>query len=146
MALEFLNKIFSSGANKILETGGGIIDNLTTSDSEKSKAKKELTEVVLNSLSNLQNAQKEVILAEAKGSWLQRSWRPILMLTFGCILVSKWFGWTDANIPEALELELMSIVKIGLGGYVVGRSAEKIATSVTQNIDLPFIKKKNRDV
>lgn len=151
MGLEILNKLFSSGANKILKTGGSIIDNLTTSDSEKSNAKKELTEVVLNSLNNLQNAQKEIILAEAKGSWLQRSWRPIVMLSFAFIVVYAYFiepAFLNAVKPinESLNENFWALLKLGLGGYVVGRSAEKIATTVTKNIDIPFIKKKNRDV
>jgi hypothetical protein len=33
-------------------------------------------------------------------------------------------------IPE-LENEFWELLKIGIGGYVVGRSAEKIAKSVT---------------
>lgn len=65
-----------------------------------------------------------------------------MMLTFGVILVCKWFGLTDSNIPNELELELMNIIKIGLGGYVVGRSVEKVSESVTKNIDIPFLKKK----
>ena len=29
-------------------------------------------------------------------------------------------------VPEAVEVELMSLIKIGLGGYVAGRSIEKV--------------------
>lgn len=123
---------------------GSVLDNVITSSEEKSAAKKELTEVVLNSLTRVAEVQGEVIMTEMKGSKLQRNWRPLMMITFGLILVCKWFGWTDSNIPESLELELMSIIKLGLGGYVVGRSVEKVATTVTKNIDMPFLKKKDR--
>lgn len=123
-----------------------IVDNLTTSDEEKSNAKTQLTSVVLNSLVQVAEAQKEVIIQEMKGNWMQKSWRPLMMLTFGGILVCKWFGITDSTIPQDLELELMSIIKIGLGGYVVGRSVEKVSDSVTKNIDIPFLKKKKRDI
>jgi len=72
----------------------------------------------------------KIILAEARGgSWLQRSWRPLLMLTFAGLIVARWFGFTAPGITEAVELELWSLVKIGIGGYVVGRSAEKVASS-----------------
>jgi len=123
---------------------GNIVDNVFTNDEEKSEAKKQLTEVVLKSLNEVAEVQGEVIKTEMKGNFLQKSWRPLIMLTFGVILVCKWFGLTNEAIPLQLELQLLDIVKLGLGGYVVGRSAEKIATSVTTNIDMPFLKKKNR--
>lgn len=124
---------------------GKVVDTVITNDDEKSKAKKELTEVVLKSLNEVANVQGEVIKKEMEGNFLQRSWRPLLMLTFGTILVCKWFGLTDANIDNELELKLMDIVQLGLGGYVVGRSVEKVAGTVTANIDMPFLKKKQRN-
>ena len=124
---------------------GKVVDTVITNDDEKSKAKKELTEVVLKSLNEVANVQGEVIKKEMEGNFLQRSWRPLLMLTFGTILVFKWFGLTDANIDNELELKLMDIVQLGLGGYVVGRSVEKVAGTVTANIDMPFLKKKQRN-
>ncbi len=124
---------------------GKVVDTVITNDDEKSKAKKELTEVVLKSLNEVANVQGEVIKKEMEGNFLQRSWRPLLMLTFGTILVCKWFGLTDGNIDHELELKLMDIVQLGLGGYVVGRSVEKVAGTVTANIDMPFLKKKQRN-
>ena len=80
----------------------------------------------------LVEAQASTINSEAKGeSWLQRNWRPITMLTFTALVVAKWLGFTaDAHITEAVEVELMNLIQIGLGGYVVGRSAEKIVPQV----------------
>ena len=124
---------------------GKVVDNVITNDDEKSKAKKELTEVVLKSLNEVANVQGEVIKKEMEANFLQRSWRPLLMLTFGTILVCKWFGLTDGSIDNELELKLMDIVQLGLGGYVVGRSVEKVAGTVTANIDMPFLKKKDRN-
>jgi hypothetical protein len=83
----------------------------------------------------LLQAQQASIVAEASGgNFLQRSWRPILMLTFGGLIVARWLGWTAPNITPDEMLELWGIVKIGLGGYVVGRSVEKIAPSIVQTI------------
>jgi hypothetical protein len=79
-----------------------------------------------------------------KGNWLQKSWRPLTMLTMVIILVCKWFGLTNSEIPLELEVELMGLLKIGIGGYIAGRSLEKVAGKVTENIDMPFLKKKNR--
>ncbi len=69
--------------------------------------------------------QASVIMAEANGqSWLQRSWRPITMLTFLVLVVVDSFGL----LPFRLAEEAWGLLKIGLGGYVIGRSAEKVAT------------------
>lgn len=80
----------------------------------------------------LQRMQTEIIVAEANGNWLQRSWRPVLMLSFGFIVIynkfaAPLFGWP---IP-ILEGEFWTLLQIGIGGYVVGRSAEKIADKIT---------------
>lgn len=73
-------------------------------------------------------AQAEIIVAEAKGEgYIQRNWRPITMLTFVSLIVAKWLGYTAPGVTEAIELALLEIIKYGLSGYVVGRSAEKIA-------------------
>jgi hypothetical protein len=54
------------------------------------------------------------------------------MLTFGGLIVARWFGWAAPNLTEAEYLKLWSIVEVGIGGYVVGRSVEKIAPSIAQ--------------
>jgi hypothetical protein len=127
-----------------VEAVGKIVDNVFTNDEEKSTAKQQLTEVVLKSLSDVATIQGEVIKTEMKGNWLQKSWRPLTMLTMVIILVCKWFGLTNSEIPLELEVELMGLLKIGIGGYIAGRSLEKVAGKVTENIDMPFLKKKNR--
>lgn len=135
--------LFTKGVKEITDSVGNIIDNISTTDSEKADAKVQISQVVLNSLSALYNAQKDVIVAESNGNWLQRSWRPLLMITFAVLLVCRWFGLT-ASVSQEVELELMQILKFGIGGYVVGRSTEKVVEKIVQNIDIPFIKKKDR--
>ena len=70
----------------------------------------------------------DIIVAEAKGdSWLQRSWRPISMLFMLGLVGAHWLGFTAPNISDEVILKLLNIVQVGLGGYVLGRSGEKIA-------------------
>ena len=72
--------------------------------------------------------QADVIMSEATGeSFLQRNWRPIVMLWFAGLVGAHWLGFTPENLSEDQVGNLMEIVKIGIGGYVVGRSAEKVA-------------------
>lgn len=108
-----------------------LIDNLHTSDAERGQLKAEMlklqnsvTTQLLGYEQQLLEAQSSVIRAEAQGqSWLQRSWRPITMLTFLGLVVADTLGWTAFRLaPEAWDL-----LQIGLGGYVIGRSAEKVA-------------------
>ena len=83
------------------------------------------TQLLQLSKAELEQAGK-IITAEAQGeSWLQRNWRPITMLTFTGLVVAHWLGVTAENLTEPQIIALLDIVKIGLGGYVVGRSAEK---------------------
>ena len=72
----------------------------------------------------------QIITAEANGSWLQRNWRPILMMIFASMIVALWFGWTASNLQQEEYTQLWSILQLGIGGYVIGRSVEKTAASV----------------
>lgn len=76
------------------------------------------------------NAAVAVIVAEASGNWLQRSWRPLMMLFFAGLIGARWFGFDAPNMSEAEVMELWSIVKIGIGGYTIGRSVEKVAPAI----------------
>jgi len=65
-----------------------------------------------------------LIAAEAGGrSWLQRNWRPITMLSFLGLVIADSCGVLMFRLSESA----WTLLQIGLGGYVVGRSAEKIA-------------------
>ena len=57
------------------------------------------------------------------------------MVTFALLVVAHWFGVTAPNIPESVQNSLLNIVMIGVGGYVVGRSCEKIAKKLENPID-----------
>ncbi|HOX26857.1 MAG TPA: 3TM-type holin [Candidatus Krumholzibacteria bacterium] len=86
---------------------------------------------VVKHTSEIERAAAEVVRSEAqRQSWLQRTWRPITMLVFVGLIVARWLGWSAPNLGEAEVLKLWDIVEIGLGGYVIGRSAEKILPAV----------------
>jgi len=79
-------------------------------------------------------AQTSIILAEANSqSWLARNWRPGLMALFGLIIFNNYVlnPWLTAmfsvNIIMEIPPDMWALLKIGLGGYVVGRSTEKVA-------------------
>ena len=49
----------------------------------------------------------------------------MLMVVFASLVVAHWFGFTASNIPESVQNSLLNIVMVRVGGYVMGRSAEK---------------------
>lgn len=119
-----------------------LIDDVSTSKEEKQQLKNELAKIEASFTSKLielrkseLEAQSRIITSEAKGeSWLQRNWRPITMLLFVGLIISRWFGLTIPNISPELESDLYSLIKIGLGGYVIGRSVEKISPKISDAI------------
>jgi len=116
--------------SSIFEPAVKLVDDLHTSDEEKlqmqaqiKKVENELLAKVIDYESQLLEGKTKIITAEATGqSWLQRSWRPITMLTFLILVVMDSFGW----LANPLADEAWLLLQIGLGGYVTGRSAEKI--------------------
>lgn len=121
------------GGNVVKDVLSGL-DGLFTSKEEQIKAENVIKKILAEKELELQKMQTEIIVTEAKGNWIQRSWRPVLMLAFGFIVIYvKFIGpLFNLKIPE-LEMEFWELLKIGIGGYVVGRSAEKISKNITIN-------------
>ena len=122
-----MKKILHFLTGNVIKEIGNVIDNLFTNDEERIKAKNEIFKVLKQKELELQQMQTDLIIAEAKGNWLQRSWRPILMLAFGFIVIYVKFiaPLFDLRIPE-LENEFWNLLQLGIGGYVIGRTGEKM--------------------
>lgn len=104
-----------------------ILDKIIPDPVAAAAAKAKLFELQLQGDLAEITAKAGIIQAEASSEhWLAATWRPILMLTFGALIVARWLGFSAPNINEAEVLALWDIVQVGLGGYVIGRSAEKI--------------------
>ncbi|GAB2677783.1 3TM-type holin [Aliiglaciecola aliphaticivorans] len=141
--MEFIGGIFKPAAD--------LIDNVHTSDEERLMLRKQLDEIssgvqlkmielehkVLEYETKLLQAQQAVIIAEAQGkSWIQRNWRPVLMMVIIFIVANNYILFpylslfTDKVSMLKLPEELFTLLTVGVGGYVVGRSGEKIAQSM----------------
>ena len=78
---------------------------------------------------DLARAKLARLEAEAGGqSWLQRNWRPLTMLAFLVLVIADSFGL----LAFRLTAEAWQLLQIGLGGYVVCRSVEKIVPRLGQ--------------
>jgi hypothetical protein len=114
-----------------LDVGGKLIDRLWPDPTQRDQAKLAMLELAQKGELVELSTRGEIVKTEAASEhWLAANWRPILMLTFGALIVARWFGWAAPNLSEAEYLKLWSIVELGLGGYVIGRSVEKIAGPV----------------
>ncbi len=111
----------------------GLVDTLHTSAGEKLELKAVLDKIAndlaiagLEHDQALAEAQASIIIAEAKSeSWITRSWRPLMMLMFGCLIFLIATGLMDVLALRAVPDKLWNLISLGLGGYIVGRSAEK---------------------
>jgi len=82
-----------------------------------------------------------IIEAEANSEhWLTSTWRPITMLVFVFIIFNNYvlvpyFNAFGASIPIlTLTDEMWELLKLGIGGYVIGRSIEKTVKNISPNL------------
>lgn len=129
--LSFIGSIFKPVVN--------LIDDLTLSPEEKEQLKLAqleqqfaVTLKLMDYESKVLQAQQDVIVTEAKSDlWITKAWRPITMLTFLVLIVCDQTGLLAFRLaPEAWGL-----LQLGLGGYVVGRSAEKVVPVITDALN-----------
>lgn len=108
-----------------------VIDDFVEDKDLSSRLKHELSTQIVDSQSQIARAAADVVVAEIQGeSWLQRNWRPLLMVWFSILIGGYWFGFVPINMPVAIVEQMFTLVQIGIGGYVVGRSGEKIAKAI----------------
>ena len=100
----------------------------------KEKLKHEINTQLLTSGTDEMKAASKIILAEAQsGSWLTSSWRPALMWIWIIVIFNNFILMPFINIifGTSLILEIpdpmWNLLTIGVGGYIAGRSGEKIA-------------------
>jgi len=118
----------------VIGIGGKILDKFVADKDLKEKLKSELALAAVNGELKELEAAVSIISLEAQGNWLQRSWRPAMMLWFAFLLGMYWFGYAPDYLienPETLS-DLFDLLKIGIGGYVVGRSVEKAAENYSK--------------
>lgn len=119
--------LVSAVAGPLLKGLFDIVDQAVEDKDQAAQIKSVLQQKVLDGQMKEIEAAASIIVAEAQGdSWLQRNWRPLLMCLFGVIVANNYvvvplFGTPSAEIPP----DMWDLLKLGVGGYVVGRSVEK---------------------
>ena len=115
---------------------GKVFDSIVPNKEDAAAAKLKLMELQMaGGLKELEQAGK-IITAEANSEhWLVAAWRPITMLVFVFIIANNYilapyidmlFG---TNVSLELPPQMWDLLKIGIGGYIVGRTGEKMVKS-----------------
>ncbi len=120
----------------VFKPAADLIDKLHTSDAERLEAKGHLLDVQAAAMQRAFDYERDLIESKAKivhaeassEHWLTANWRPITMLTFLALAVGDSMGWLTAPLRD----DAWDLLKLGLGGYVVGRSGEKIVKTMKQ--------------
>jgi len=112
---------------------------------KKAEIERELNLALVTNSHAIEQAAAQVVMSEARSEHtITATWRPILMLTITAIVAWNYLLaplvelavrlLAGDQLPLSIPLpdELWNLLMIGVGGYVVGRSAEKVATSVAK--------------
>lgn len=130
-----LAKLLSSPVSGLIDSVGGVLDKLITTDKDRLEAQRELIKIEREFQQSLMDAdqkwaetQASVVRAEvASKSWMARNWRPLLMLTFTYIIAHSFVLVPLLGLPAVqIPPDMWDLLKLGMSGYIVGRSAEKI--------------------
>ena len=124
-----LDKVFGGGAGKLVESVGGVLDNLTTTKDEKLEAKRKLKELILSHEAELQRNVTDRWESDMNSdSWLSKNVRPmtLIFLVVSTVLMIFIDAGTIQFTVEEKWTDLLQLVLITvIGAYFGGRSLEK---------------------
>jgi len=127
--MSIISKILSGGASNLIESVGGVLDNLVTTDEEKLDAKRKLKELILSHEAEMQRNVSDRWKSDMNSdSWLSKNVRPMVLifLVFCTVLMIFIDAGTIAFTVEDKWTDLLQLVLITvIGAYFGGRSLEK---------------------
>jgi hypothetical protein len=116
----------------LLDLGGKLLDKFFPDPTARAEAQRKLYEMQqAGQLQEMESAAKIIIAEAQSGSWLTASWRPITMLTFVFIIANNYILYPylslffDTGLQLDIPPDMWDLLKIGIGGYTVGRTVEK---------------------
>jgi hypothetical protein len=131
--MNILSKIFSSGASDLVESVGGVLDDLTTTKEEKLEAERKIKDIVMSYEAEMQKQVSERWRVDMQSdSWLSKNIRPMVLIFL--VVSTVLLIFIDAGVIEfkveaswidLLQLTLLTVI----GAYFGGRSWEKVKKS-----------------
>ena len=112
----------------------GVVDEVHTSEEESLKLKAAMLETQMKISTMLLDYETKTAELKAKvleiemssDSWLTKSWRPIVMLSFAAMLVADSLGL----LGTPLNPTIIDALATGLGVVGAGRTLEKVLPSL----------------
>ena len=127
--MSILTKLLSGGAAKLVESVGGVIDNLHTSKEEKLAAEAKIKDIVMGYEAEMQKQVTERWKMDMQSdSWLSKNIRPLVLifLVISTVLMIFIDAGTINFVVEAKWTDLLQLVLITvIGAYFGGRTLEK---------------------
>lgn len=124
--------IVTKAIGAIIDPLFGVIDKSITDKDEAARLKQQIQTQLIDARGKELESRMQVVLAEAGGeSWLQRNWRPLLMLTIVAIvannyLIAPYLGaMFGVGLTLPLPQSLWDLMTLGVGGYIAGQTAER---------------------
>jgi len=115
---------------------GDVVKRLFPDKVDQATIEAEIKLALIEHTGSLEEIRGKIVLEEAKsGHWLTATWRPLLMLVIVAIIALNYLIFPVAGLFLAtqheieLPIELWNLLQIGVGGYIVGRSGEKMVDS-----------------
>ena len=133
----FITRLFSSGAAKLVEGIGGVLDELITSKDEKLEAERRIKELIAKHEVEMEKEISSRWSADmASDSWLAKNVRPLVLIFLVASTVLLVF--IDAGViafeVKASWVDLLQLVLITvIGAYFGGRSLEKVKKTNNKN-------------
>ena len=125
-----LGKIFGGGAGELVESVGGVLDDLITSKEEKLEAKAKIKEMIMKHEVEIEKQITDRWNADMQSdSWLSKNVRPMVLIFL--IVCTMLLIFIDAGaisfVVEEKWTDLLQLVLITvIGAYFGGRSVEKV--------------------
>ena len=128
--MSIISKIFSSSANELVKSVGGVIDNLHTSKEEKLEAEKQIKDMIMGYEAEMQKQVTERWKLDMNSdSWLSKNIRPLVLVFLVVSTVLLVFidaGAISFDVKDSY-VDLLQLVLITvIGAYFGGRSLEKV--------------------
>ena len=135
----FITRLFSSGAAKLVEGIGGVLDELITSKDEKLEAERRIKELIAKHEVEMEKEISSRWSADmASDSWLAKNVRPLVLIFL--VVSTVLLVFIDAGViafeVKASWVDLLQLVLITvIGAYFGGRSLEKVKNSSNKKKD-----------
>jgi len=125
-----IQQLLGAGLGKAVDN---VLGRFFEDKDKAAEAAQELRMAMLEHEQTAQQVARDVVVAEAKSEhWITSAWRPITMLVFVTIIANNFIiapyvdMFFDAGLRLDLPEQMWGLLSVGLGGYVGGRSAEKV--------------------